>query len=577
MRHRFCLLLGCCLIPLGQALAEPPPAPGADTQDIADISEKLDMFVSEAIAEGLLTPVRAKVAPADSETMAVIPSPSRPANQPSLDCTQPYFLDFKELAQLTQYREIYALREQLNLSPAVVDTRANLNLAKAYIALGLNSEALLALRDATDPEMISYQNLAVLMDNNQQPDIAYFRQLTSCHQQAGIWLSLALLVDGQNGGARLLEQHMTEFRQLPLHLRINIAALTAPALEDQKERILGQKILADFSDDELRDSSQLQFSAAFLDLGNGNLEAEQDVQSFLNQPQYQEAALSLMLRNHRSIDIAYKDVLVGDLVRKIERAESEREIAASLSYALRELSTDSRYIPIMQLADLPILQTQSAQDEIRHYLIAGLRRDLGGEDPLHSLVAINALINESGILDGHSYRNTLYAQATTLAFGFGLISLGEELAQKADIGEASLLQRGRLAYRRGDHSSVYRLALSHPDNQPMNLLAALSAIEQYAPQQLAVFEARLDLEPETILSLIEQDAVIGQWMVSKQVYEAAEILTDDAHRMRVQRVINLKHIGRDVALPARAFTMADLPATLHRTGASLATPTMETR
>jgi hypothetical protein len=124
---------------------------------------------------------------------------------------------------------------------------------------------------------------------------------------------------------------------------------------------------------------------------------------------------------------------------------------------------------------------------------------------------------------------------------------------------------------------VYRLAQGYPDNQPMNLLAALSAIEQHAPEQLAVFEARLDLEPETILSLIEQDAAIGRWMVSERVYQAAGILTDDAHRMRVDRVINLKHIGRGVAPPAPAFTMADLPATLHRTGASLAEPTLETR
>ncbi len=575
MMHRLWLLsLGCCLILQGQARADPPVAPETDVQGI---TEKLDMFVSRAIVEGLLMPVSTEIESSDSEVSARSSGLEQPGSHSALDCELPYSLDFQELAQLTQYQEIYALREQLNEPSGRVDARANWNLAKAYLALGLNSEALMLLRDASEPEPVAYQKLAGLMENNQQPDVAYFRELASCHQPAGIWLALALLADGQDGGARLLEEHMTEFRQLPLQLRINIAAISAPALEHQKERILGQKLLADFSESELRDSSQLRFSAALLDLESNSLEAEQDVQLFLNQPQFQEAALSLMLRNHRSVGSAYKDVLVDDLVRKIERAGSEREIAASLSYALRELSTDSHYIRIMQLADLPILNRLSAQEEIAHYLIVGLRRDLGSEDPMRNLLAINALVNEAGLLDSHPDRNNLYAQAIKLAFDFGFKLVGEELAHKTDTEEAALLQRVRLAFRRGDHSSVYRVAQDHPDNQPINLLAALSAIKQQDTQKLNVFEARLDPQPGAILALLEQDAASEQWMVSERVYLAAEGLTGDEQSLRVKRVMNLKQLGRAIAPSQPTYTMANLPEMLARTGSSLASKTRETR
>ena len=54
----------------------------------------------------------------------------------------------------------------------------------------------------------------------------------------------------------------------------------------------------------------------------------------------------------------------------------DRALAASLQYALQELSGSSNYQPIMELAGMPALQNESAQKEIRRQFIKGLERDL---------------------------------------------------------------------------------------------------------------------------------------------------------------------------------------------------------
>ncbi len=574
MRHYLCLLfLGFCAAPQGLALEQAPPAPEPN-----DLSDKLELFVNEAINEGLLTPsATGEPAPPEHQTEDTETAGHSPAIPPvqaaSPACDLPYYLDFQEFKHLNQYQEIYSLREGSNQPASAGDPYADWKLTRAYIALGLNSEALMTLNRATGPQPLAYRKLTLLMENTQQPDITYFRQLTDCHQQAGIWLALALLVDNQDEGVQVLENQLMAFPHLPLQLRINFATIAVPALDTLDQRLLAQKLMTSFTGEEISNSSRLQFNQAFMQLEAGDEAAQKAVRTFLTQPQFQEAALSVLLRNQQSLDVAYKDILLDELVQKIGQAENDRQVAASLRYALQELSAGSRYQPILQLADLPALQGQSAQDDIKHHLIAALQRDLSGDDPLRNLMALDALITESNLLDDQPERGSLYDQATVLAFRFGFGSLGEELSKKAETGEAAAQQRAGLAFRRHDYPTVYSFARNHPRNQRINLLAGLSAISQRDVSRLELFEGRLTLEPETILALIEQDATSAQWMVSEDVYLAAEKLTDTEQRQRVERVLTLKQAAREGVTPAPNLTMARLAETLSRTGHSLETMT----
>jgi len=70
------------------------------------------------------------------------------------------------------------------------------------------------------------------------------------------------------------------------------------------------------------------------------------------------------------------------------------------------------------------------------------------------------------------------------------------------------------------------------------------------------------LKPDTILALIEQDAVSGHWVVSDQIYAAANQLTGAEHSQRVARVKVLKRAVFDSPLPRAPITMAHVRETL---------------
>lgn len=567
----------CCLILLGAAFADTPVT---EVRKNVDISSQLELFVSQAIDEGLLEPANSKPSIFDNDEVAAVTEYTRaaPLSRAEITCDQPYYLDFKEMLDLSDYREIYSFRETVQPSLDTGNGLEDWALTKAYIALGLNSEALVIVQQATGPQPTAYKKLATLLDNRKPGDIDYFRQLATCHEQATIWLALALLGDGQPDGARLLENQLSDLHRLPMQLRISIATLSVPALEMLGEKFLAEKLLADFTDQQIQNSSRLQFSKVFLDMGGRDRTTTAVGRFSQLQPQFQEAALTRLLRDQQSVGYAHQDILLDELITKIKGAEDEREIKASLSYALRELGADSRYQIIQQLAELPSLQANSAQAQIRQTFIISLRRDLASEDPLQNLLAIEALVNEVGILDDGPHRTNLYVPANDLAISFGFVSLSEQLALKIEITESGFLPLAKIAFRRGEFRDVYRLAQDHPDDQKVILLAALSAIHQQDRPQYRAFESRIFLQSETILSLIEHDAASGQWMVSDAVYEAAEALrNDDQYRKRVQTVLTLKRFGAATRHPVQNLTVASLPAVLQRTDRLLATHRREAR
>jgi hypothetical protein len=441
-------------------------------------------------------------------------------------------------------------------------------LAKAYMALDLASEAAMTVKSGRDQDAVALQNLSVLLDGYGRAPVAYFAELAACYPQASMWHALALISDQEAAGAPLLEANQAAFRQLPLQLRDRAAMIAIPQLDGLGQRTLAKLLIATFSAEDIANSSQLQFSQAVLNLGEGDPEAEQLIGKFLIQSRFQEAALSALIRHKRPVNTAVREILVDDMVNRIELAQQNADVRQDLRFVLSEMSAASMYVPMMKLADLPSLQSDAARAELKSHLAASLERDLASDDSLRNLAAIEALIKDTGLLDGAPKRAELYERATVVAVRLGFGSLGDALSDKALGGEGVAEQRAVLAYRQRNFQEVFALASRHSGNQKINLIAARAAIDSRDRTKLSVYESRLRLEPETILVLIEQDAASAHWIVSDTVFRAAAGLTDEAQQQRVARVLRLKQASPQPASSAR-LSMSSIPAKLDRTRASL--------
>ena len=574
--HLWILLVSLCLVPQAMA-AGPDSAVAEKSTHKSNLSSDLDSFVRGAISEGLLTPSddsQAKHvepsgsdhdAPARKADPAIAPASAAEARYNA--CDRPYALDFSGVQAIGRYQEIYSVREKVGATTdELMLPDALSDMAKAYIGLGLYPEAIMILKRAPGPESAPYRNLAILMANRNRPDVRFFQEMASCQEESGIWLALAQLVSGQANGVQTLQDSLSGFRRLPLQLRIDYAALSIPELERIGEQSLARKLIADFSEEQVVNSPQLRFVSALVSLDSGDSAAERTVVKFLDHPQFQEPALAAMLRRKRPMDPAYEEILLGDLMQKFgQDKNSDKHLAASLQFALQELSARSRYQPIMKLAGMPALQNPEAQAEVRRQLVSSLDRDLGDDDPLRNLAAISALAGESGLLDNEPSRERLFKTATERAIHFGFGAMASDLSAKIATDEAVSLQIATLAFRRQDYEEVYALADGHPRDSLINVLAAKSAIKEQNQALLNKIESRLSLQPDSILALIEQDAVSGHWIVSDRIYDAADQLTGVDHEQRVARVASLKRAAQGDTMPTGPMSMARVTDLLNST------------
>ncbi|OZB17399.1 MAG: hypothetical protein B7X53_06405 [Hyphomonas sp. 34-62-18] len=565
-RYVWLLLCGALLAPpvLAAKPAEKTAEPDARQQEL---STELNQFVRDAIDEGLLAPAGSGAA-RDMEAAEIPAAGELPSGTAAtIACGETYPLDFTEFEAIASYADILNYRSQIQASSAAA--AADPRLSRAYIALDMGSEAVMNLRNPDSPDEVALREVALLLDGRTRANVLYFQGLARCHERGQFWLGVALLVDGQSAGTAYVDKWFSEYRHLPLQLRTSVTALAVPALDRTDGRFLSQKMLASFSSDDLRDSTQLQFANAILALGQGSSEAEVLIRTFLLQGRFQEEALLALIRHKRVIDAPLKTLLLDSMLQKIEQSRHEEDIRASMQFVLEELSAESRYLTMMEMAGRENMQSDVAQTEIRNHFIAGLQRDLASDDPLQNLAAIEALSVEAGLLDTHDQRTALYEEATLKAVRLGFASLADELSRKTQPGEAVAEQRATLAYRLKDYPAVFQLAQANPSNPQIGLVAALSAIDANDAAQVQQFTGRLKLDAETVLALIEQDAASRRWIVPAAVYQAASELTDEAQKVRVKRVLDLKRAASgEIAAPSPA-AMAGIPDRLMSTRMAL--------
>lgn len=103
-----------------------------------------------------------------------------------------------------------------------------------------------------------------------------------------------------------------------------------------------------------------------------------------------------LIRHHRVIDAPLKALLLDGMLVRLEQSQRDEDIRASMKFVLEELSAESRYVTMLDMAGRENMQSETVQDEIRAHFVSGLQRDLASTDPLANLAAIEALSVELG-------------------------------------------------------------------------------------------------------------------------------------------------------------------------------------
>ena len=558
---RLCLLLllSSVLAPASLAREGAEGASGGGQGQPVQLANELDRFVRDAIDEGLLTPTGDSVAePEEAEEVEVqssLPAGVRPRQAApfpvEVDCNGPDPLDFGEFREFDRYQQIYSFRENASQHSGEHEELTGIELAKAYLALGLYSEAGMVLKSTPGPVAAAYRKVGRLMDNRSLADVDYFRELAECRDEAGIWLGAALLANDRDAGVEIFKENINAFRKLPFRLRADLTAMVVPELDKRGERILPVKLLADFTPAQIAETTQLQFVKSVIDLAEDRPDADKQVRRFLSEPQFQEQALAVLMRHGKPLNSVQEEILMGELMKKFGQTGDDRALAASLQYALQELSGSSNYQPIMDLAEMPALQNDAAQKEIQRQLIRGLQRDLESDNRLRNLAAINALVSDRGILETAQERSKLYRSGASLAVRFGLVSMTRVLMKQEGADDTVIAELARLEFQAGDYDAVTNWAQAYPENAPLSVLAAQSAIRQGNRTGLRIYEQRLSLAPEAVLSLIELDAATNRWIVSDEIYSVAQSFSDPVFKQRAERVFAMREAARDLANPKK--------------------------
>lgn len=505
--------------------------------EAAELPDAWSQFVREAVDGGLLTPpdqaeptLPVAVEPpvvAEEERAVVEAAPVSILPAPA-NCSSEHPFNFYAFGALVRYQDLYDLPD----TDVIVK-------ARAFISLGMYSEAETSLRRVEGEPAMAQRALARLMANRTSVDVETFRSLATCHETARFWYGLALLLADHDNAASILDSRMYDYLSIPKRLRADVASLAIPALEARGERELARKFLEGFSEDERHDYSQLRFVEAVIRFGDGEADAEPVLREFLTHPRFQEEALEALDRSEGTIETGHKDIILQDMMRFANATGDDVDMSASLSFALNEYEAGSRYEAMVELSDVSAFQGEASRSEIRSSMIDTLERDLGGDDPMRRLAGLSALAQMPEILSEESDAR-LFTRAVLVSAEFGFGSLANLLAERASIEIEADTRRAAIALRQGDYAAVYMLATRHTGDEEINLFATLAAMREADDFYFQVFADRLAPEPQSIVRLIEEDAMTGRWIIPEYLYVAADGISDTALRTRIDRVLTLR-------------------------------------
>jgi hypothetical protein len=547
-----------------------------------ELGTKLDQFVSDAIEGGLLEPslnvpdpepaprrapkqithkpikTEPIAAPIDIpesvpvEAIVVETPPAQKIAPPK--CDEIYALDFSKYESLRRYADLDAYK-----SFEEDDVAARNKLIKAMISLGLYREARVKSKELDNPASQSLHQLAILFENNGVYEGDYFSRLAGCYRGAKLWDAIRSVADGRPGSANALSRHLTEYRYLPYHLKIDVAAMVIPALVDQEQHMLAEKLMASFSAEEIQQSPRLEFVEAIIDMEAGKA-AQPAVEKYLLHSDFQLAAMSTLLKQGEITSPAQREMIHGQIVQSLRNAKTDREVAVRLRFALTELGTASNYPVMMQIAELPRFQQPHIQEEILRHLSQSAKRDMQGSDDLRKMATIDLLIDGPSTLIDTRGGDALYEDAATYAESIGRMKIAAFLRGRTQ-GASHDVAKPKTILSADHEQTTVVPNVRHADGLSI-LEEAMAALNDNDIARYRELEPRLPTDADTLTQLLEAEARSGNWLVTPRTYRLADAVTEASYAKRIARAQRIKAITQRAERANTAFSITEVDAVL---------------
>jgi hypothetical protein len=578
------------------ALAQEPSEPVSSRDEMDRLPSKLDLFVKDAIDEGLLRPARPDEANKEKATDSAVTGESRsraidvadetpgsqaapergPAASAAYVCGDTSPFDFADFRDMAAYSDLDLWRRVVESEKEEGSDGTSLVMARAYLALGLAAEARDQLHGHTGQSARALRAIADLLDRRGHSDDLILRQVSECHANERFWPAIVMLKTNQPAGADLFEDQFLTFRRLPLRLRTELAIIASRALDRMNRYVTLEKLLASFTDDELRTSSQLQFARALFNLAVGAPGSETVMRDYFRSGRYRGEAGAALRRHGYELDDDFEGQLVASYMEGFEEFTEDVTVEESLEVVLQDLNDSIDYDMTLKLASMPAASSAEIHARLADHYEMLVDTDLGSADFLKNLQAMDGLLKAGELLASRPGLDTRFARASAIAADLGLKTMSEKLSARVDNDEALALAQAELAFHAGDQQRLWKLVQAQPQNTAIKKIAALDAIARGDRMAFGRLASGLPGDEQTALMMIEADAAAGHWIVPGSFHAVVEASDDETIKARAETV-NIARPDEAPSSAASQIALADVSSRLSHLRQSLNSDPSEIR
>lgn len=537
-KHQYLLALAALHVCLSTADADPADTAGPTAAN--SLEERLDRVLDQAFDGGLLQLPK----PNDADASVI---PESVGEEPVKSCPRPQDLDFGNYSQLTKYEDLTA---SFDTSTGAGGARLNREKVGSFIALGLYAEALADLKALPPEESSYYLEIATLMSGWQNGGVNLER-ISSCDGPGALWGAIDRLRRNDPAAVDILQSELNAYRDLPINLRADVAAMIVPKLIVLNEPVLVEMVLANFSLEEMESHSPLKFVSAAIGVGTRRDGADQALRNYLQNPYYRDDALSVLAAQQKIASGDEHDALIDKIIRDTDPTAGDDSLSERVIFAFEELGVQPSYSKITELASTDSFAASSTRNALKSHALDRLGNDLRGTDFSTRLTALDSLMSLESLINDHDGFASLITLATDVAVNIGLHDLAVVLLDKTD-GFQDYPRAAELAgmiYVNGGCSTINRISEENGLHAGLAFHAARCAIRTNNAQLFERYSTDISFDDAQLVGLIEQDALSQSQMLTPIYFDAVGGIEDPTLRRRADLVNTLRKArqGSDVA------------------------------
>ncbi|NQY39572.1 MAG: hypothetical protein HRT80_05665 [Henriciella sp.] len=526
--------------------------PTAETEE-ETVGEDLDAFVETAIRGGLLVP-----ADGDGSEPAIT-ADGGTVRYASAECAGPYPLDFSVVRSLRKFTE---LPDAIDADDTVsADDKLRKDL-KSKLALGLYAEAKALLTFADDEQWEPYRKFIELMENRQQPDLAYLGELSSCFPEANLWQAAAELVMFEPGGVERIANEIASIRTLPFNLREDTAMLIVPSLVIERRSDLAQQVIATFTPEEIENSTRLSaLKTAIIDMPNGS-ESDDRLVMLMSRPKLKLAALLILVERNEQLRPTVRSFVLEEAWNMLETNETQHNLDPILEFVIDHLASGDLYDGLQRILDLPVAGREEVRASIDSYTVKALDDYLTDDDPANALNALYTLTRFHSDLPVDGYGTALRKQGAVKALELGLFSMVKEFLGPVERNPEIANLLAEAAFWGHVDQDLFDVREDFPTEAEINRMAGIRALQANLPNIATAAYTSLSAYPSKQLELIEQGAIVDNWALwdlnfpklVNGLTDAEVVRLDRVRTIKVSKGISPDGAGREI----RPYQIADL-------------------